>query len=148
MIPNMIGAYGPWAAGLVGEGPARLSFRNARFNKGDLESWRTHARQASQRCLLQPKSGGVPQAQVQHQLVYDGLHVEHLTWQLPYGPPTEAYFFKPEGANGPCPPCWACTITAATSTSVPARSAQISDQLHPMMKDASPGVLRRRELGQ
>src|SRR5689334_21961810 len=29
--PNMIGAYGPWAASLAGEGPARLSFRNPRF---------------------------------------------------------------------------------------------------------------------
>ena len=35
----MIGAYGPWAAGLVGEGPARLSFRQPRYN--DLEAWRT-----------------------------------------------------------------------------------------------------------
>ena len=31
----MIGAYGPWAAGLVGEGPARLSFRQPRFQAGE-----------------------------------------------------------------------------------------------------------------
>jgi len=29
--------------------------------------------------------------------------VEELVWQLPYGPPTEAVFLKPEGAAGPLP---------------------------------------------
>ena len=36
MDANMIGAYGPWAAGLVGEGPARMSFRQARFQAAEL----------------------------------------------------------------------------------------------------------------
>ena len=40
MIPNMIGAYGPWAAGLAGDGPATLSFRNPRFERKDLDAWR------------------------------------------------------------------------------------------------------------
>ena len=31
MESNMIGAYGPWASGLSGQGPARLSFRQPRF---------------------------------------------------------------------------------------------------------------------
>ena len=34
---------------------------------------------------------------------YDGLHVEELSWQLPYGPPTSAIFLKPSGARGPLP---------------------------------------------
>ena len=122
MIPNMIGAYGPWAAGLAGDGPARLSFRNPRFQPGDLDAWRSQARGRLQDRLLQPDSGGIPQAQLQHQLVHDGLHVEHLTWQLPYGPPTEAYFLKPKTPAGGFPPCSACTITAGTSTSALARS--------------------------
>ena len=97
MIPNMIGAYGPWAAGLVGDGPARLSFRNPRFQPGDLDAWRTQAREpAARTACSSPTAGGFRKAQVQHQFVHDGLHVEHLTWQLPYGPPTEAYFLKPQ----------------------------------------------------
>src|SRR4051794_27089329 len=99
--PNMIGAYGPWAASLVGEGPARLSFRNDRFD--DLETWRRQARQRAHDCLLRPDAGGVPEAKLEHQFDYDGLHVEHLHWQLPYGPPTEAFFFKPRGASGRLP---------------------------------------------
>src|SRR5262245_54013062 len=97
MEPNMVGAYGPWAAGLVGDAPARLSYRNARFPAGDLDGWRRQARQRLRGCLLQPDSGLVPKAQVQHQLVHDGLQIEHLSWQLPYGPPTEAVLVKPAG---------------------------------------------------
>ena len=79
MEPNMIGAYGPWAAGLLGEGPARLSFRQDRFRPGSIDEWRRQARHRLRECLLQPDTGKVPEAQVQHQLNYDGLHVEHLT---------------------------------------------------------------------
>src|SRR3954463_9906058 len=98
MEPNMIGAYGPWAASLVGEGPARLSFRQPRFD--DVEAWRREARRRGTDCLLSPDIGGAPDVQLQHQLDYDGLHVEHLHWQLPYGPPTEALLLKPKGAKG------------------------------------------------
>ena len=103
MEPNMIGAYGPWAASLAGEGPARLSFRGPRFRAEDLDAWRAAARARLAECLLQPETGGVPEAEVQHQFDYDGLHVEHLSWQLPYGPPTEAVFLKPKGARGRLP---------------------------------------------
>src|SRR5437764_1405886 len=97
----MIGAYGPWAASLAGEGPARLSFRNTQFQQVD--PWRAVARRRVKDCLLSPDNGGVPRAEVQHQLDYDGLHVEHLTWQLPFGPSTEALFLKPKDASGRLP---------------------------------------------
>jgi dienelactone hydrolase len=134
MTPNMIGAYGPWAAGLVGEGPARLSFRNPRFQPGDIDGWRTQARQRFKDCLLQPASGGVPAAQVQHQLTYDDLHVEHLTWQLPYGPPTEAYFFKPTGARGRLPAVLGLHDHGGNKYFGARKISQISDALHPLMK--------------
>src|SRR3954465_4569526 len=97
----MIGAYGPWAASLAGDGPARLSYRNPAFH--DLDAWRTLARGRVLACLLSPDTGGVPKAELQHRFSHDGLEIEHLSWQLPYGPPTEAYFLKPEGAKGPLP---------------------------------------------
>lgn len=31
MRENMLGAYGPWASGLVGEEAGALSFRNKKF---------------------------------------------------------------------------------------------------------------------
>ena len=135
MIPNMIGAYGPWAASLAGDGPARLSFRNVRFPATDLDAWRTEARQRLKVCLLQPDTGAVPKAQVQHQLDYDGLHVEHLTWQLPYGPPTEAYFFKPKNAKGRLPAVLGLHDHGGKKYFGARKIAQISDDVHPLMKD-------------
>jgi dienelactone hydrolase len=134
MNPNMIGAYGPWASNLLGEGPARLSFRQPRFSADRMDGWRTEARQRLHACLLQPDSGPVPKAQVQHQFVHDGLHVEHLTWQLPYGPPTEAYFFKPSDAKGPLPAVLGLHDHGGNKYFGARKIAQISDDLHPMMK--------------
>jgi dienelactone hydrolase len=133
MVPNMIGAYGPWAAGLVGEGPARLSFRQAHFRLGDLAAWKEQARERLRSLLLQPRSGGVPAVQIQHQLIYDGLHVEHLTWQLPYGPPTEAYFFKPRDAAGRLPAVLGLHDHGGKKYFGARKIAQLGDRLHPMM---------------
>ena len=148
MIPNMIGAFGPWAAGLTGDGPARLSFRNPRFQPRDLDVWRSQARGRLQDRLLQPDSGGIPQVQVQHQLVHDGLHVEHLTWQLPYGPPTEAFFLQTEKRQ------WAASRRAWPARSrreqVLRRSQNRADQRSTSSGNAkaSGRVLRWCELGQ
>ena len=131
----MIGAYGPWAAGLTGQGPARLSFRQPRFQAGEIDAWRDQARERLRACLLQPDSGGVPKAQVQHQLVHDGLHIEHLSWQLPYGPPTEAVFLKPAGAHGRLPAVLGLHDHGGNKYFGWRKIAQIGDQIHPMMKE-------------
>ena len=135
MEPNMIGAYGPWAAGLAGDGPARLSFRQGRFEAGGLDAWRHEARGRLRECLMQPDAGGVPRGQVQHELVYDGLHVEHLTWQLPYGPPTEAVFLKPAGAQGRLPAVLGLHDHGGNKYFGWRKIAQLSDAVHPMMKE-------------
>ena len=97
---NMLGAYGDWAAGLAGD-PPRLSFRQAEYK--NLASWRKLARERYRQMLLQPISGGVPKATVQRKFEHDGLSIEELQWQLPYGPPTEAVLLKPIGATGKLP---------------------------------------------
>lgn len=97
---NMLGAYGDWAAGLAGD-PPRLSFRQAEYK--NLASWRKLACERYRQMLLQPISGGVPQATVQRKFEHDGLSIEQLQWQLPYGPPTEAVLLKPIGATGKLP---------------------------------------------
>ncbi len=97
---NMLGAYGDWAADLAGD-PPRLSFRQAEYK--NLAPWRKLARHRYRQMLLQPISGGVPQATVQRKFEHDGLSIEQLQWQLPYGPPTEAVLLKPIGATGKLP---------------------------------------------
>lgn len=101
MPTTMIGAYGPWAASLVADSPATYSFRHDQWT--DVESWRPLARQRLLERLAQPETGGAPEVTVHRQFIYDGLQVEELSWQLPYGPPTEATFLKPAGATGKLP---------------------------------------------
>ena len=132
MDANMIGAYGPWASGLLGEGPARLSFRNPRFN--DLDAWRALARARVAACLIEPDTGPTPKAALQHAFEYDGLSVEHLQWTLPYGPPTEAYVLKPKGATGRLPAVLALHDHGGNKYFGTRKIAQVSAEIHPMMR--------------
>ena len=100
MPSNMIGAYGEWAAGTM-QDPPRMSFRQPMFH--NVESWRPAARARFRDTLLGPGPALTPSAAVQHQLQFDGLDIEHLQWQLPFGPPTEALVLKPAGAKGKLP---------------------------------------------
>ncbi len=90
MPETVIGAYGPRAAGIIPDEPANLSLRRERG--GNLDAWREMARGRLAECLAAPDSGGVPAARARAGYEYDGLHGEELSWQLPYGPPTEAVF--------------------------------------------------------
>jgi dienelactone hydrolase len=129
----MIGAYGPWAASLAGDGPGRLSFRNPAFD--DVDAWRKLARGRLRDCLMSPDTGGVPHAELQHQFTFDGLSVEHLQWQLPYGPPTEAYFLKPEGARGPLPAVLGLHDHGGNKYFGARKIIRISQEMHPMMAE-------------
>jgi dienelactone hydrolase len=100
MTPNMIGAYGEWAAKSMPD-PPRLSFRQPMFT--NVDAWRPVARARFRELLLGPGGAATPVATVQHHLEFDGLSIEHLQWQLPYGPPTEALVLKPAGATGKLP---------------------------------------------
>jgi dienelactone hydrolase len=98
--PNMIGAYGEWAAQSM-QDPPRLSFRQPMFR--DVDAWRAVARARFREALLGPGGAATPVPIVQHRLEFDGLNIEHLQWQLPFGPPTEALLLKPARASGKLP---------------------------------------------
>jgi len=97
---SLIGHYGPWAASLMDD-PAPLSFRHNNWT--DLEQWKKMAREKMLELVAMPDAGGVPDATVNKKYVYDGLDIEEISWQLPYGRPTEAILLKPQGAKGPLP---------------------------------------------
>ena len=99
---NMLGSYGPWLAGKVlGNGPAKLSFRTGQWK--NINEWRKVARKRLLECIAPVDLGGKPEVKMESQTVYDGLHIEHLSWQLPNGPRSEAVFLKPAGAKGKLP---------------------------------------------
>jgi dienelactone hydrolase len=97
---TMIGSYGPWAASIAPDPPA-LSLRRGSWT--DLDAWRTAARERLMQRLAQPETGGVPAVTVRRRYALDDLEVEELSWQLPYGPPTEAVLVRPRGAPGRLP---------------------------------------------
>ncbi len=101
ITPNMIGAYGPWIASELDEELPEYSYRRDRWS--DLEEWRTAAHEQLMARLAQPDTGGQPEVTVHDAYTYDGLRVEELSWQLPYGRPTEAVLLKPADAEGPLP---------------------------------------------
>ena len=133
MQRNMIGAYGPWAAAIVGEKPARLSFRRRKWSKANLAAWRRAARKRLMDLLAQPDAGGTPRVTVRRQSTCDGLSVEELSWQLPYGPPTEAIFLKPQGATDRLPGILALHDHAGKKYFGWRKIARTSDDLHPLM---------------
>ncbi len=99
---NQVGAYGPWLADrILGEGPARLSFRTGKWKS--VEEWRAVARKRALECIAPVDLGGRPEVTVTRRATYDGLDIEFLAWQLPMGPKTEAVLLKPAGARGPLP---------------------------------------------
>lgn len=100
--PNMVGSYGPWLADqILGDGPARLSFRTDQWK--NVEDWRTTGRKRLLECIAPVDLGGTPEVTVESRQTHDGLDIEFLSWQLPMGPRTEAVFLHPSGAEGPLP---------------------------------------------
>jgi dienelactone hydrolase len=98
---NVIGPYGQWAASLTEGTPPSLSLRSGRWK--DLDSWHTAARTRTLERMGVPEIGATPVVTVHKQYSYDGLHIEELSWQLPYGRPTGAILLKPQGAEKPLP---------------------------------------------
>jgi len=98
---SVIGQYGQWASSLNGNKLPSLSFRRKEWT--DIQKWHKTAITRLKDRLAIPDIGGIPEVTVKKQYIYDGLHVEELVWQLPYGRPTEAILLKPEDAKTPLP---------------------------------------------
>jgi dienelactone hydrolase len=97
---SMLGAYGAWAAGELGEGPGRLSLRSAGHR--DVDDWRRIARERVSQLIAEP-AGAAADVRVENRQTREGLDVELLSWQLPWGPRTSACLLKPAGAAGRLP---------------------------------------------
>jgi dienelactone hydrolase len=128
---NEIGLYGPWAASLVPDAPAKLSFRRKEFT--NVDQWRPQARTRLLERLAQPDTGGVPEVTVHRTFVYDGLHIEELSWQLPYGARTQAFFLKPADATDPLPGIVALHDHGGNKFFGSGKIIRISDEQHPIL---------------
>jgi dienelactone hydrolase len=128
---SVIGLYGDWAAGLNENRLPSFSFRRAEWK--NIDKWRQAARKRLQERMSIPDIGSMPRVTVNKQYVYDGLRIEELSWQLPYGRATEALVLRPEVAKGKLPAILAFHDHGGNKYFGTKKITKTSDQQHPLM---------------
>lgn len=98
---SIIGLYGEWATGLRNDELPSLSFRKKEWK--DVEAWRKAAKSKAMERMAIPNIGTAPKVNLVKKYEYDGLQIEEINWQLPYGRPTDAIVLKPINANKKLP---------------------------------------------
>lgn len=130
---SLIGAYGEWAARLLDEALPSHSFRRKEWPS--LKEWHAVAHQKVIDRLAVPDLGGHPEVKVKRNYEYDGLLIEELSWQLPYGKPTEALLLKPRDAKGPLPGILAFHDHGGNKYFGARKITRTSDEQHPLMAE-------------
>lgn len=129
---SVIGLYGAWADSLNANKLPAFSYRRDEFK--NVDSWRKVAKQRVTERMAIPDIGGTPKVTVNRQHSFDGLHIEELSWQLPYGRPTEAILLKPLNAKGKLPAILAFHDHGGNKYSGCRKITNTGNQ-HPLMKD-------------
>jgi dienelactone hydrolase len=128
---SIIGQYGPWASSLIeGKIPSH-SFRKSEWS--NLATWKEAARKKLLDRMAIPDIGPTPKVTLKKQYTYDGLHIEELTWQLPYGRPTDAILLKPANATGRLPAILGFHDHGGNKYFGTRKITKTSDQQHPLM---------------
>ncbi len=130
---SIIGLYGTWAAALIEKELPALSFRKKDWS--NVEAWRKAAQKRLTERLAIPDIGEAPKVNIIKQYTYDGLHIEELNWQLPYGRPTEAILLKPLNANGKLPAILAFHDHAGNKYFGTRKITKTSDHAHPLIEE-------------
>lgn len=130
---SIIGQYGKWAASLTGNKIPSLSFRNKDWS--DPEKWKNIAVTRLRERLSIPDIGTVPEVVLKNQYTYDGLHIEELSWRLPYGRPTDAILLKPANARAPLPGILSFHDHGGNKYFGTRKITRTGDDQHPLMKE-------------
>ncbi len=129
---SIIGLYGEWAAGLMKNELPAFSFRRNEWQ--NLNEWQMAARKRLRDRLSIPDIGSeIPLVNIDKQYAYDGLHIEELSWQLPYGRPTQAILLKPNNVKGPLPAILAFHDHGGNKYFGSRKITRTADHLHPLM---------------
>ncbi len=127
---SMIGIYGSWAAGLTQNKLPAFSFRKKQWK--NMDEWRMAARTRLRERLAIPVIEGAPAVHVKKQYAYDGLHIEEISWQLPYGRPTDAIVLKPLNQKGRLPGILAFHDHGGNKYFGARKITRTSDKRHPL----------------
>jgi len=130
---SLIGQYGRWATSLANNKMPSLSFRRKEFT--DINKWKETALARTKDRIAIPDIGLAPEVKVKKQYEFDGLHVEELTWQLPYGRPTDAVLLKPASAKGPLPGILAFHDHGGNKYFGTRKITKVNNDQHPLMKE-------------
>jgi dienelactone hydrolase len=146
--PTLIGAYGAWAATLLPETPGPLSMQHC--PPAEFAARRAATRARVTACMAPPPTPGGIAAKVSRSYVHDGLAIEEISWQLPYGPPTQAVVLKPAGATGRLPAVLALHDHGRFKFFGKEKIAQTGPAVHPVVvqhrADAYEGLAWANEL--
>lgn len=126
---NLIGAYGDWASRSMKNNLPSHSFRRKEWTA--IEPWRKAAKERVLERIAMPDIGGMPKVTVHKEYSYDGLRVEEISWELPYGRPAEAIVLKPANATGPLPGILAFHHHGADKYFGKRKITRTSDSQHP-----------------
>ena len=129
-VKSIIGEYGSWAA-VLSEDPPLLSLR--REQSLGIDAWRTAARAKTSELLSAPATVEASDIQLVRREQFEGLDIEHLRWQLPFGRPTEAVLLMPQGASGPLPAVLGLHDHGGNKYFGHRKIARTGDPQHPLM---------------
>jgi dienelactone hydrolase len=130
---SVIGQYGKWASSLTENKLPSLSFRRVEWS--DPEKWQKVAGLRLKERLAIPDIGGIPTVTVKKQFIYNGLQIEEMSWQLPYGRPTDAILLKPAGSNGPLPGILAFHDHGGNKYFGTRKITRTGNEQHPLMSE-------------
>ena len=129
---NLLGEYGPWVEQLVSTPAREHSFLENPWEK--VGEWSSQGRRLVDSLLVPPEIGKL-QVQVLNKAILDGIAIEELSWSLPYGPPTHAYFLKPVHATGSLPAVLALHDHGANKYFGKQKIADASPRTHPFIQN-------------
>lgn len=129
---SVIGVYGEWVRSLLNQDLPSLSFRREEWKS--LEQWRNVAKERTEERLAIPVTGLDSEVKINKQYIYDGLHIEELSWQLPYGPPAKAILLKPQGEKKPLPGILAFHDHGGNKYFGKRKITRTSDKRHPSIE--------------
>ena len=128
---SIVGSVGDWFESQNVNKLPSLSFR--RKEHTNLDKWKKEAKKRVTERMAIPDLGGLPDVVVKKKYEYDGLHIEELSWQLPYGRPTEAILLKPVSAKEPLPGILAFHDHGGKKYFGTQKITKTSDKQHPLM---------------
>jgi dienelactone hydrolase len=130
---SVIGLYGKWAASLIENKLPSMSYRKKEWT--DIRKWKKRALTRLQERLAIPDIGGIPVVTIMKQYTFDGLHIEELSWKLPYGRPTEAILLKPANSTRPLPGILAFHDHGGNKYFGTRKITKTGDAQHPLMAE-------------